>query len=257
MNPNSPYYHQWITPDEFTRRFGPTSKDFSSVKKWLNKNGFRIIGGSREDGYIRFSGDAASTERLFNTRLEDFGDGKFANVTEPEVPVQFENVIGDILGMQNIGRLQPAYKATTLKQGARELPPSKRGARSGSASGAAFNLANIGRSGFTFAAPDFYSFYNENPLLNAGNTGTNGSDCIGIFAASNIYPEPSQAAILSDYFKLFSQYTAFSTAPSLTIDLSKESDPGVVTEPPSMAPASTLRRTSTLKRRMSSRPERR
>ncbi len=81
---------------------------------------------------------------------------------------------------------------------------------------------------FTFAARDFYNFYDENPLLNAGNTGANGSDCIGIFAASNVYPEPSQAEIFSDYFKFFSQYTPFSIDPSLTIDLSKEKDPGVV-----------------------------
>src|SRR5271168_2719843 len=232
MNPNSPYYHQWITPEVFTRRFGPDSGDFSSVQDWLAANGFRIIDDSREEGYIRFIGDAATTERVFKIRFEDFRDGKFANVTEPEIPAQFANVIGDILGMENLGPLQPAYQSSKLQRSAQKLPASRRDARSISASGAAFNLANIGRPGFTFAAPDFYAFYNEYPLLNAGNTGANDSDCIGIFAASNIYPEPSQATILSDYFKFFSQYTAFSTDPSLTIDLSKESDPGVVDEAP-------------------------
>ncbi len=69
MNPISPNYHQWITPDVFTGRFGPTGKNFSAVKNWLGANGFQILGGSREEGYIRFSGDVASAERVFNTHL--------------------------------------------------------------------------------------------------------------------------------------------------------------------------------------------
>ena len=228
MDRGSPSYHQWITPDEFTRRFGTTDTDYSALKNWLAANGFQIIGGSREEGYLRFSGNAASVERAFKTQLDDFGNGKFANVTEPEIPAQFADVIGDILGLHNLGRLQPDYVTRKLKQGARKLPISKRAAHTGPVSGPDFNLANLGGSGFAFAAPDFYSFYDENLLLNAGNTGANGSDCIGIFANTNIYPEPAQATILSDYFSFFSQYTSFSTDPSVTIDLSKETDPGVI-----------------------------
>lgn len=221
-------YHQWITPDEFAHRFGPTDADFGAVNNWLSANGFQVIGGSREEGYLRFSSDTAAAERAFNTQLEDFGDGKFANLTEPEIPAQFADVIGDILGMQNLGRLQPGYATSRLKQDARKLAASKRAAHIGPASGADFNLNSLGLLGFTFAAPDLYNFYDENPLLSGGNTGANGSHCIGIFANTNIYPEPSQASILSDYFSFFSPFTSFSTDPALTIDLSNESNPGVI-----------------------------
>lgn len=228
IDPRSPSYHQWITPDEFTSRFGPTDADFAAVKDWLAANGFQIIAGSRKEGYLRFNADTASAERVFNTRFEDFGDGKFANVTEPEIPAQFAGVIGDIVGMQNLGRLVPAYSARMLKRTAHQLSVSMNHAHSGPASGADFDLSNLGSSGFTFAAPDFYNFYDENSLLGGGNTGANGSDCIGIFANTNIFPEPSQATILSDYFSFFSGFTSFSTDPALTIDLSNESDPGVI-----------------------------
>jgi subtilase family serine protease len=228
MNPASPSYHQWITPDEFNRRFGPDDKDFSAVKSWLIANGFQIVSGSREEGFLRFSGDAVSVERVFNTQFEDFGDGKFANLTEPEIPAQFANVIGDVLGMHNLGRLEPALSISKLKPLAHKLPAAKRTAKhTGSASGPAFNLSQLGGSGFTFAAPDFYNFYDENPLLNGGNTGANGTDCIGIFAETNIYPD-AKTKIISSYFKFFSSFTSFSTDPSITIDLSKESNPGVV-----------------------------
>jgi len=85
----------------------PYYDDLARPTYWLVANGFQIIGGSREEGYIRFTGDAASTERVFNTDLEDFGDGKSANVTEAQIQAQFAKVIGDILGMQNLGHLEP------------------------------------------------------------------------------------------------------------------------------------------------------
>lgn len=225
ITPGSPGYHQWITPQEFDRRFGANERDFASVKKWLGANRFQIIGGSRAEGYIRFLGNVATAEHAFNTRLDDFGDGKFANVTEPEIPARFAGVIGDILGMQNLGYIQPAFQASKLKQPI-ELAAPKRDMEGESVPD--FFFPPFGPS-FIFGPPDFHAFYNENPLLNAGNTGASSNDCIGIFASSNIFPEPSQATILTDYFQFFSQYTAFSTIPSVTIDLSSGSDPGVGT----------------------------
>ena len=91
-----------------------------------------------------------------------------------------------------------------------------------------FSLEAIGGAGFAFGPPDFYTFYDETPLLEGGNTGANGSDCIGIFANTNIFAEPSQATILKDYFALFSQDTSFSPDPVITIDFSKETNPGVI-----------------------------
>ena len=171
--------------------------------------------------------DTASVERTFNTQLEDFGNGKFANLMEPEIPAQFAGLIGDILGMQNLGSLEPDDATARLKPSLRKLPVMKRDGHA-AGSGPDFSLETIGGSGLTFGPPDFYTFYDETPLLEGGNTGANGSDCIGIFANTNIFTEPSQATILKDYFALFSQYTSFATNPALTIDLSRETNPGVI-----------------------------
>ncbi len=226
-NPASPRYHQWITADEFTRRFGASTNDFSAVKDWLTASGFQILGGSREGGYLRFTTDTASAERVFNTQLEDFGSGRFANLTEPEIPAQFADVIGDILGMQNLGSLEPDYATNKLERSPRKLPVLKRDGHA-AGSGPDFNLEAIGGAGFAFGPPDFYTFDDETPLLEGGNTGANGSDCIGIFANTNIFAEPSQATILKDYFALFSEDTSFSPDPVITIDFSKETNPGVI-----------------------------
>ncbi len=197
---------------------------FLRSKSWLTASGFQIIGGSREEGYLRFSSDTALVERVFNTQLEDFGNGKFANLTEPEIPAQFAGVVSDILGLHNLGSLEPDYESTICNEAiiGRFRPFRKRSARK-SASGPDYSLGN---GKFAFGPPDFYTFDDETPLLEGGNTGANGSDCIGIFANTNIYKEPAQATILEDYFQLFSQDTAFSTDPNITINFIRGGRPG-------------------------------
>ncbi len=227
MRPGSPNYQKWITPEEFSRRFGPTTEDFDAVQKWLTDNGFHVSGGSQREGYLRVSGDVATAERAFNTRIEDFGNGKFGNIKEPQIPARFADTIADIVGLHNLAHLQPAYR---LKKETRDkLLRKARPHRTSSGGGPQFNLGAIGDSGFTFAAPDFYTFYDENPAFDVGATGNNGSDCIGIFGATSIFNEPiteysscaqseadGQVCIIYDYFSFFSQYTSLSTDPELT-----------------------------------------
>ncbi len=42
QDPASPDYHRWLTPDEFTARFGPTDADLARVARWLKKKGFTV-----------------------------------------------------------------------------------------------------------------------------------------------------------------------------------------------------------------------
>ena len=39
---SSPQYRQWLTHDEYTRRFGPTEHDFNAVADWLKSSGFQV-----------------------------------------------------------------------------------------------------------------------------------------------------------------------------------------------------------------------
>ena len=38
-DPSSPSYHQWLTPDEYGARFGPSDEDLNSAIEWLNQVG--------------------------------------------------------------------------------------------------------------------------------------------------------------------------------------------------------------------------
>ena len=41
-DPNSPNYHQWLTPDQFGSRFGPAASDVQQVTSWLQGQGFQV-----------------------------------------------------------------------------------------------------------------------------------------------------------------------------------------------------------------------
>ena len=45
-------YHEWLTPQEFGERFGPSPDDISQITAWLEAHGFRVNevpAGSRRD----------------------------------------------------------------------------------------------------------------------------------------------------------------------------------------------------------------
>src|SRR5208282_866972 len=80
QDPKSPHYHRWLKHDEYERRFGPSAQDFNAVVRWLKSINFRITGGSRQEGMVRFSGTVAAVEKGLKAKMMTFGDGsQFAN----------------------------------------------------------------------------------------------------------------------------------------------------------------------------------
>ena len=68
-DPASMMYRQYLTPAQFTEKFGPTQADYDTVVKYLVKNGFTITGGSRDGMEIQARGPVMSVEAAFNLRM--------------------------------------------------------------------------------------------------------------------------------------------------------------------------------------------
>ncbi|HEX9137469.1 MAG TPA: protease pro-enzyme activation domain-containing protein, partial [Nitrospirota bacterium] len=41
QDPRSPRYRQWLSPEEFGRRFGVPEGEFQAAIRWLQQNGLR------------------------------------------------------------------------------------------------------------------------------------------------------------------------------------------------------------------------
>ncbi len=71
-NPDSRHFRHYITPDEFTARFGPTQNDYDTVVQYLGKHGLTITGGSRDGRDVQVAGSVFAVEAAFNIKLHAY-----------------------------------------------------------------------------------------------------------------------------------------------------------------------------------------
>lgn len=175
QDPASPDYHRWLTPDEFTSRFGPTDADLARVKDWLSKKGFTVKSADASTREVSFIGTAAQAQNAFAVKIAATADGRlYSNTADPAVPAELAPLIESIHGLDNLLHSKAAVRR---------------------ASNLATSPATTINGGHAnFGPPDIYDFYDETPLLNAsppvdgGNTG-----CIAVVEDSNIDEDAANA----------------------------------------------------------------
>jgi subtilase family serine protease len=71
-NPASPSYRQFLTPQEFTARFGPTQEDYDAVVRFAKTYGFQVVGGSRDGMEVQVKGSVAAIETAFHVNMRTY-----------------------------------------------------------------------------------------------------------------------------------------------------------------------------------------
>jgi hypothetical protein len=77
-DPNSPNFHQWLTPSEFGARFGPAESDVQQITNWLQGQGFQVNVVYPSGMTIDFSGTAGQVAAAFHTEIHSFAAGHYA-----------------------------------------------------------------------------------------------------------------------------------------------------------------------------------
>jgi subtilase family serine protease len=187
----NPKFHKWLKTGEFDSRFGRTKAEVNAVSRWLGDQGF-LVSAANPLG-ITATGNAAIAEAAFHTTIAASPDGAvFANVSDPEIPAPFYGIIGAIDGLDNTLRAVPLLHQTPGGAASLAAPSSALAADialaglTGSDTSSEYDTSPEykGGAGTAFGPGDFYSFYDETPLLNAGTNGT-GGDCIALIEDSN------------------------------------------------------------------------
>ena len=81
---SSPNYHQWLTPEQFGKQFGPADADIQAVTDWLTTQGFQVNRVAAGRTVIEFSGTAGQVRQAFHTEIHKFvvnGEEHWANAT--------------------------------------------------------------------------------------------------------------------------------------------------------------------------------
>jgi subtilase family serine protease len=111
LNPFSPLYHKWLTPEDFAARFGPAEADISATEDWLTSYGFRIENVSRGRGAITFSGTAQQVQAAFGTELHQYwtdGGLHFAPASDLTLPESLASITAAVLHLSDF-RPKPTW----------------------------------------------------------------------------------------------------------------------------------------------------
>src|SRR5271163_2133351 len=127
-DPASAFYHQFITPQEFTARFGPSQEDWNSLVAFAKANGFEIISGNRDSRDLRLSGRVADIEKALHVSIGVYQapneDRQFFAVDrEPTVDLPFQ--LWHVTGLDNDSRPHPMYVKKSDYAKAHGIDPDK------------------------------------------------------------------------------------------------------------------------------------
>src|SRR5271168_754807 len=138
QDPASPSHHQFLTPQEFTARYGPSQEDWDALVAFAKASGFEIISGTREARDLRLSGTVANIERAFHVTMGTYQDLTedrtfFAVDREPTVDLPFQ--LWHITGLDNDSRPHPMYVKKSDYAKAHGINPDKVVSRATTGSG--------------------------------------------------------------------------------------------------------------------------
>jgi subtilase family serine protease len=196
QDPDSPLYHQWLTPAQFGARFGASDADLTQVSAWLELHGLTVDEIPAGRRLVVFSGSAAQVSSTFRTGLDIYrvnGALHLANALDPQIPAPLSGLVAGVVSLHDFRRTSEMRTRTPLT---------------------AQPDYSAGATHYLFPA-DFATIYDLNPLFTAGTNGTGSS--IAIAARSNIR--------LSDVEAFRSMAGLAANDPTVTL---ASADPGLV-----------------------------
>jgi subtilase family serine protease len=111
-NPNSFDYRRFLTPSEFTEKFGPTQLDYEAVVRYVQNHGLVVVGGSRDGMEVQIKGSVSAIESAFHVNLLIYRHPTehrvfYAPDREPSVDLPFP--LWHISGLDNYSIPHPMY----------------------------------------------------------------------------------------------------------------------------------------------------
>jgi subtilase family serine protease len=154
QNPNSPRYHQWLTPKQIGEQYGATQHDLDALSAWLTAQGMTLTGIAPSRIFVRATASAGVVGNAFKTQFRTYSVGdksRFSVATEPSIPAAFSSIIASISGLSQV-ELHPMHR---IRPAAAPKP----------------DYTTAGGYHYVFPA-DFATIFDINSVYNAGINGT-------------------------------------------------------------------------------------
>jgi subtilase family serine protease len=185
-DPNSPQYHQWLTPAQFGTTYGVSETDIETVTNWLQNQGFTIDEIPPSHTSIRFSGNVAQVENAFHTEMHSItsnGVAHIANTSDISIPTALTPVVVGVKSLHNFFA-KPLHHALSAT-GGKSPGPSAPSAMSTDPGGARTSYAP--GDGYQLLVPyDLATIYNYKSLWTAAKPINGLGQTVAIAGTSNI-----------------------------------------------------------------------
>jgi len=111
-NPKSPNYQRYLTPTEFTERFGASQQDYDAVVSYVQQHGLTVVGGSRDGMDVQVKGPVSAIASAFHVNLFTYFDAQqgrvfYAPDREPSTNLSF--ALWHVSGLDNYSVPKPLY----------------------------------------------------------------------------------------------------------------------------------------------------
>ena len=167
-DPQSPTYHHYLTPDQFTQLFAPTADQVQQVTTYLQNQGFTITNIASNNLIIDATASVGQVQQSFHVQMNTYRLGSntfFANDAPPSLPTSIGSLISSISGLDNSTHYHPFYH--------RALHTTQSGPVGG------------------LGPKDLATAYNMTPLQSSGMLGNN--QTIGLFELDGYQPSDVNA----------------------------------------------------------------
>lgn len=125
-DPGSPQYRRYLTPEQFTERFGPTEQDYQAVIRFAQASGLSVTQMHPNRLLLGVDGSVADIERTFHLTLRVYPHPRetrtfFAPDADPSLDLAVP--VLHIAGLDNFTKPHPmSLREATPEQGAAGLP---------------------------------------------------------------------------------------------------------------------------------------
>ena len=123
-DPKSASYHHFLTPAEFTERFGPTQQNYDAVLQFAKNYGLEVTGGSRDGMEVQVKGSVAAIETAFHVSMSRYLHPTenrlfYGPDREPSVDLPFN--LWHISGLDNFSIPKPRLQKRSEVAAARDI----------------------------------------------------------------------------------------------------------------------------------------
>ena len=111
-DPDSPLFRHYVSPAEFTERFGPSKEDYATVVSYMEERGLKVVGGSRDGMEVQVRGTVDKVEGAFHVTMRNYKHPTenrtfFSPDREPTTDMAVK--LWHVSGMDNFSIPQPKY----------------------------------------------------------------------------------------------------------------------------------------------------